>query len=182
MKKLSALLIILPQFINKTYSQCEVKSYDFSEKYNMFYMSEIISVNEDLENGVREVIFHANCAKEKISNKNVVNILVVTYAYSGDQSIFTPGQFVITLSNGENITLTAKSKLTSTLNMIPNATKIHTVEGIFYLTSSESLKLMGNDISTALIIDLRLQLQMDVTPKYKHVLAEMLTCIDLYNK
>lgn len=140
-------------------------------------MSENFYKNEDLENGMKSVYLHTNSYKDKITKKISLINIVVTYAYSGYQTSLTPNKLFINLSNGTQVTLTANEKSTNTLNQTKSSPEgIKTIEGIFDISFEDANKIIATTISNINIEDTREGGSLNITPKFKGILSEMLTC------
>ena len=171
--------LILPLFfVNDLFGQCEVKSIKIDDGHIRNSMVEKFYQNEDLENGIKTVYIYVNAYKDVTIKKTVLFNLVVTYMYSSYQPALTPSRLIIKLADGSDVTIEAKEKSTNTLNLNAGLAGIKTLEGIFTVTESNVATLTGGPISQILIYDIREQHLMDITPKYKNILSEMLTCVN----
>ena len=177
MKKifLSLLLFLILAFTAT--SQCEVSSIQIDGTIYRYSMSENFYKNEDLENGLKSIYFHTNTYKDKITKKISLIDIVVTYVYSGYQASFTPNKLSISLSNSSLVTLKANEKSTNTLNQTKSSPAgIKTIEGIFEISTEDANKIISNTISNINLEDSREGNSLNVTPKYKGLLSEMLSC------
>lgn len=163
---------------SKSKAQCEIKTFVISDNYARYSMKEEFFKNEDLENGVKMVYVFANSFREVSTKKVLLNSLVVSYFYSFYQSAFTPSQIVIYFTNGTDITMQATEKSTNTINQTPAAPSMSTIEGIFELTHGQLLSLLANNISAVYLYDIKKDISFNITPKYKSVFIEMLTCVN----
>ena len=171
-------LILLLVISTGSFAQCEVKSFKINDQITRYSMTEQFYRNQDLENGMKIVNIYANSFKDVSTKRVILNNLVVTYVFSGYQREFAPGILVINLANGNTVNLKAKEKSTNTINELPSPSSIKTIEGIFELTGSDVTSIKESSISLIYIRDTRQDANLDITPKYKSILLEMLNCVN----
>lgn len=170
--------ITLLLLTTRSYSQCEVKSFKIDDTHTRYSMTEEFYRNKDLENGMVLVHIYANAFKDVNTKKVLLSNLVVTYVFSAYQPEFTPSVITIDLIDGSTVNLKATNKSTNTINELPAPSSIKTIEGIFELSISDVLSIQRSNISQIYIHDNKRDTNLDITPKYKSILSEMVNCVN----